>query len=385
MNQSRMNDTIIKKFASIANEGFQLASSGPTLLPGEEMYFTDPSLFPEFHPEILWAIDPLIIFINFMIMLTIQRTKRLHITANYFVFAMASCDLFVGCVLLPFLAISPESPPVAALVMFTLLLSLGFSCSCTYDRLIAVLHAAKYNKLIGKKKALWLISFVCILSVILTLIPQLWDGEDQFRSSKRHKNYITSIVALVITCTCCEAISYVAIFVVARRHSRRMQQQRKESLKSNRSSRTSLMSQRSSLSNHKSVQVLLENIRLAKAFMLVALTLFLFWFPLGYINIVDDIMGRPDLMPKWLQEISFYSTFFSCLIHPILYGLFQTKLRKAMLGLMPNWMWCRSGEVILDGTSNRSSSSNKEDDQPMRNLKSVVTGNKMKTIEDTKN
>ena len=284
-----------------------------------------PVSFPEFFPEILWTIVPLIVIVNGVVMITIARIRQLRVTANYFVFSMASCDFFVGSVLLPTLLIRPESPAVGALVMFTLMASLGLSCACTYDRYLAVIWALRYQELMPKKKAVYLIGAICLLAAVLAALPQIWIQQAHFKFSLEHRIYIGCIVGIIMIATGTEGVVYLIIFRIARRHAKDMSKMRRK--------RTQLCGRQTG--DRCKMQVLIESLCFAKSFMLVSLTMFLFWLPVGYINIVDDVMGRPDLMPIWIQEISFYSTFFSSLIHPILYGLFQKKLRSSILLLIP--------------------------------------------------
>ena len=293
-----------------------------------------PAGFPKFHPEILWCMVPLISVINSAVIITILRFPKLRITANYFVFAMACCDLFTGCILLPFLLTKESSHAIGGLVVFTLVTSLGFSCMCTYDRFVAVIWSLRYRELMPKKKAVTLIACVCFGSTLLAIIPQGWVHNVQYKQLKAHRAYIGCIVSLILTATVAEIFVYIVILKIAKGHATQMRALAKKAAHFSQRVSSRCAGDKKNCHNN-NLKDMVNTIRLCKSFMLVSITFFLFWFPVGYINIVDDVMMRPDLMPMWLHQLSFYSTFISCLVHPMLYGMFQKQLRRAMCSFRP--------------------------------------------------
>ena len=284
------------------------------------------SAVPEFYEEILWTLMPLIIILNFMVAFTIIRTPRLQITANYFVVAKACCDLFVGIVFLPILVSKRFPIATGALTTLTFLTSLGFNCACTYDRFVAVVQALRYHELMTKRKALFIIGFIFSLAIVVTFIPLLWLNKPNFLKMPKMKVYIGCVTLTIVVATFCQMGIYACLFYIATKHSSEMRRIQRNYPKKE-DHRPNTVS--------KNLHNLLDNMRLVKSFMLVNVTFFFFWLPLGYINIVSVIFNRDDLVPVQLKEMSFYSEFISSIIHPILYGWFQKKLRHSMLSFIP--------------------------------------------------
>ena len=294
-------------------------------------------LIPDFHAEILWTMMPFIVLMNFFVVLTIVRTPSLHIAANCFVVAMACCDLFAGLVNLPLFITKKDSREgqyliaIGALTMMTFMTSVGFNCACTYDRYLAVVHALRYQQLISKRKACLLIGIILLIALLITLIPFIWVDLKTYSIPASHftsmRTYVGFTSFLIVVATLSQMVVYVSLFMIARRHAKKMRLAQHL--------RPRALPEQNRVCIHKRLRMMMDNMRLVKSFMLVSVTFFFFWLPIGYINIVHDVLLKPKFVPVVLKEISFYSEFISCILHPILYGLFQKRLRKSLFWFLP--------------------------------------------------
>ena len=296
-------------------------SINASILSSDVMPIKPPMSIPDYSIKVMYILMPFIIITNFTIMITIVVTPKLHIAANYFVFSIACCDFFVGSVYTPIMLTIPFSPARGLLLMMFLLVSLNLNCACTYDRYLAVIRSLRYHELMSKRKATQLIIAIILTSVTMACLPLIWFRKPRFHECLVHKIYIGFISSFIVIATISQLTVYIIIFRIARQHAEHIRILRIMRLPQLENRKNSLQV---------GLRTLLSNMRMVKSFMLVMLTYFLFWLPVAYINLADDVFGKPHLVPYWLMQLSFYTLWISCIVHPVLYGFFQKSLRRSI-------------------------------------------------------
>ena len=280
-------------------------------------HFQGPSIIP----EIAWAMMPIIILLNLTIMAVILLTPKLHITGNYFVFAIAFCDFLTGCITIP-MQLNDWNPRVRTILdTLRLLISLGLDCACTYDRFCAIIWAYGYEEAAPRKKALVIMGVVGAVSFLIAALPIIWFQTVDDHILVVHRGYLALICGIVVLLTAIQLMFYAIIFGVGRNHL--MEMKLKKKLQEQFLEKTARY-------HPKYLRNLQENIKLAKCFLLVMLTYFISWLPVGYIKFKQDVLGHHNSLPDWIHEMSHYSEFAACILHPILYILFQKNMRNAI-------------------------------------------------------
>ena len=278
-----------------------------------------PQQFPKYHPEVIWSFLPFIILPNLTIIIAFIADSKLRLTANYFVCSLACGDFLVGAVLLPTVLIGPWNSS-GYVILFTYANTMMLTCACAHDRYVAIKDPLHYQNRLRMSKVYIILCVCWLVPILIAMIPAIWirGVEDQLLMENRIFIGVCSLSVLIAVIS--QIVAYCVIFRIARGQIKTIRKIPKIS--------TSSYSDKVKLS--RKIHNIMKELMFAKLFAAVAFTFLLFWIPICYINLVDNVFLRPDLMPMWVQEMSFYCMWFSSMINPFLYGLFQKAFRKSI-------------------------------------------------------
>ena len=279
---------------------------------------------PEIIPAVHWPMIPIIVLMNISVMVAILKNTKLHIPANYFVFAMAFFNLLTGGVEMPVL-LTNSTKTFIILHALKLFVSLGLNCACTYDRFSAIVSALRYNEEVAKMKALVMIGIICTLSFLVAVFPSVWlnnlDERVNIRVLSVHRVYIALTSGIFVAVTGLQMLMYAIILIVARKYASQLEVSRK----------TELLKKEFGDNRVNRHADLVANVKLTKCFILVSLSVFIFWLPAGYVNYMDYLTDPPLSASSMVRRVSLYSEFVPCMIHPLLYAMYQKNMRDAIM------------------------------------------------------
>ena len=303
-----------------------------------------PAAVPPYNPIVLYLFIPFIVIPNALIIIAFATNRALRDRSNYFVVSLALGDMIIGCIQIPVLN-NHLYLIYGHVIAFSTFNTLFLMCGCSYDRYVAIIHPLHYREIVQHWKVTAIIAFCWVFPLIWMALPKIWYDRENYQLLTVHRVYIGIFGFTFIILTILQLISYIHVFVVARKHYNSMKALAKLSNQVNNTGRRMTIKFRS----------LLRELRLAKMFALISFLFFFFWIPMGYINIVDDVFLKPELMPDWMFKTSFYSLFFSSMINPIMYGHFQQKFRHTIRSwfrpLFRHIPCCRGTRVnVADGT-----------------------------------
>ena len=287
-----------------------------------------PIQYPEFHTNVVWSFMPFILLPNAIVVIAFLTNQKLRITANFFVCALACGDFLVGAVLLPLILAGPGLSS-NYVILFTMSNTMMLTCACAYDRYIAITSPLHYRTRLTRSKVYIIISICWIVPMIIASLPKFWIRTKYDVLKECHRIFMACFIFCVVVPILAQIFVYSEIFMIARRHVRAIR--RVTGLPPQPRSNPTEKRRNSSIAHE-----FMQEVRFAKQFASVAFTFILFWIPICYINIVDNILLRPEFMPNWIVEISFYCMWFSSIFNPILYGMFQRKFRQTV----SSWFKC---------------------------------------------
>lgn len=265
-------------------------------------------------PLVLLAV--LIVIANLTVCALVCISSKMRTYTNGFVVSLAMSDILMGGVLLPTALALSNSPVLGYLCSVTLLSGVFNICAVTYDRYIAVMRPFRYQSIMRKRfRAIIVASWS--LALTISLLPLFWDSDTQ---KIIHKTYVF-----------CEEIICVLVphvFIFAGHY-----QVFKEVRKCVRRERKLTSTLRNSEQRRMSSEA-----KVAKVFIVIAVTFALSWLPVEYMTTVYEL-GRPDLIPTSLRIISLFTIGLGSLVNPVVYSFmkpdFRHAVRKILKGMSP--------------------------------------------------
>ncbi|XP_022789325.1 probable G-protein coupled receptor No9 [Stylophora pistillata] len=167
---------------------------------------------------------------NTPVIYVIVRCHRLQKAANWFILSLAFADLSVGIFLIPVssaCALWIKSCNFSVLgICFDLLLfvSIGNMCVMTADRYLFVVKPLTYQQnMTNRRVLLWMLA-AWIIPIINSLISLAWIFSDESVASVRAFRIYSTLQTISFNLLPCAAmlLIYGHIFIISRRHSRRI-------------------------------------------------------------------------------------------------------------------------------------------------------------------
>ena len=258
---------------------------------------------------------------NGMILIAYIRTRRLQITTNFFLAAIAFSDFLAGLIGIPtYMACNATYGSVENLCethstffAFTSLCTISFIAVITADRYIAILQPLRYNVLMTKKRAKIIIIVVMVIAFILSVLPYFWVSKVQNPTAdKRRADIIYTICILVpiVTAFPLMVYAYSRIFLEIRRQHKLTQEH--ERLRGGENNTTE------------------REIRTVCIFAVMMVAYVFCWTPLAVIRVnlfISKSIGILPVTPRYiLQSLPFVTSF----INPCCYGLGKKDFRSSL-------------------------------------------------------
>lgn len=274
-----------------------------------------PNLVPtKIHKEVLYTFIPLIVLANAVIIIAYLANHKLRgIQANKYVIAYAAIDLLVGVVFIP-CVISQNELITGGMIMYSLLVSLLTLTGSTYDRYVAICKPLRYEGIQTDKivnRSIW----ICwILPMIVIALPHSWLREvPRDYLLLEHRIYLGVVVMSMMIILLVLIVAYIKILRIGVHH---------------------LHNQLHFRGHYNWSGRIRKEMKFARLFCSLSLTFIVFWFPTGYMSLVDNVFLRNDLMPpEWIRSVNFYWIFMSSLLNPLCYAIFHKSIRATIVAL----------------------------------------------------
>ena len=253
----------------------------------------------------------IVVAANVTICLLVVANKSLQTYTNGFLVSLAVSDILLGALLFPVFLTIPESATSGYIIVSVILLSgVTSHCCITFDRLIAIRHPFSYSYLIQKYFTKVLLT-AWVVAVVFSLIPLCWKADSRLLI---HKVYIfVEIVIFIFVPYMLMFVAYCLIFATLREHFKIVQEMTV------------------STSRREQAKRLSSEAKVAKVCLILIATFVLCWLPIIYMTSATAL-GRPDIVPVLLPNISIFTLGLSSLINPALYTFkkedFRTAVRK---------------------------------------------------------
>ncbi|EDO40739.1 predicted protein [Nematostella vectensis] len=254
-----------------------------------------------------------IVILNIAVCVFVCINKALRTHTNGFIVSLAISDVLVGGILFPLYMCNPTAEATGYLVSVILLSGVANLLAVTYDRYIAIVTPLGYLYKISKYfKRIVFTSWA--LPIAYSLLPLIWRTNIY---SKEHKVYLLILQLFgVVVPFLLIVFAYCRIFYTVRK-----------SLKLRK--RLPLTTMNNTRGEQRRVST---DARVAKVFAVVSVTFLLSWLPVIYIT-TADLIGRPDLIPLVLADISFFTIALSSLLDPLVYSFLKPDFRRAILAI----------------------------------------------------
>lgn len=259
---------------------------------------------------IITILSVIVVAANVTICLLVVANKSLQTYTNGFLVSLAVSDILLGAVLFPVFLTIPESATSGYIVSVILLSGVTNHCCITFDRLIAIRYPFSYSYLIQKYFTKVLLT-AWVVAVVFSLIPLCWKADSRLLI---HKVYIfVEIVIFIFVPYMLMFVAYCLIFATLREHFKIVQEMTV------------------STSRREQAKRLSSEAKVAKVCLILIATFVLCWLPIIYMTSATAL-GRPDIVPVLLPNISIFTLGLSSLINPALYTFkkedFRTAVRK---------------------------------------------------------
>ncbi|XP_066932962.1 melanocyte-stimulating hormone receptor-like [Clytia hemisphaerica] len=283
--------------------------------------FNQPVEIDQWTQYILWPVAVFIAFETILLLSVIYRSKKLRTPSNILVFSLLVSDFFNGSVLLPMiLVLGLVHPFINPAIMFVLSSSFLNVMACSLDRFLGVRFALSYQNFVTNHRLKLALVVIWLSSTILCTLPKIM-GPRYENTFHFRRIYISAIIISIILMIVVVICIYVYIFMEITRQ-----------LKFITGNHVENITDKQPRNGHR--KNLKENFRSAATILSLTLNFFVCWFPLIYINLMADVVGRPDLVPSFLLDMSLHTIFLSSLMNPLLYGYRQRTVRKTLRNLV---------------------------------------------------
>lgn len=238
--------------------------------------------------------------------------KELRTYTNFFVVSLAFSDALTGAVFLP-LYIFPHSSVTGYLIFFILIAGVMNLCAVTWERYVAIIEPFGYKEKLRKTQKKILVVIWSIPSLV-TLVPLAWKADAR---TIYHKYFnVLTLLILVIIPYVFIVVAYVRIWLRLRSHAAQMRK------RANMTSEQQEGARRASLEG-----------KTVKVFLVVVSVFLVSWLPVIYMTTVSMVIGRPDLIPPLLSDLSLFTIAGSSMINPILYALMKNDFKTRLVGI----------------------------------------------------
>ena len=280
-----------------------------------------------------FLIVPLIVTGNSLVLVAIAKFEQLKTLPNIFVASMASSDLLVGLLTIPvyvgLLYINPELShsrwPCTwgfVSVVFPVSVSLLSLLAVSADRYIYIMKPLHYSEMMTTRKALIIIMFIWIYSLILSLLPAMgwtkWNNSTKICKLSEVFPFAYSLfmVLQLLVILLAVAILYFKIIREAHRQCRRIFVQ-------------------TSASTNKTINKDSSGIRLAKMFLLVIGLFYIWWMPYFLLTGARLMITPPEpIQLSIASQTTMFMAFCNSFMNPFVYAAKNTQFRNAFKVLL---------------------------------------------------
>ena len=255
---------------------------------------------------------------NGMVCLVFFIDKKLRKRqANIMVFSQACADLTNGILFVPahtvetYLGKSIVAPYVIGYILFVSLFINLFILAL--DRYLALMKPLIHHIIMDVNRTVKVVLSLWILPMFLTLIPLFWESKLDHIKKLSHRIYLGTMWLIMFVLCLSMIIMYLFLYGSARRT---IQQ------------RTIIIA---SLNQHKDKKIkkVRKELRVTHLFGLLLVFFILAYLPILYMNLMD-ILGKAELIPPVLQDLSLYSLVLNSFVNPILCILLKKDYQKVV-------------------------------------------------------
>ena len=177
-------------------------------------------------------IDLLIFLANGLLAYLIIRSPRLHHSANWFILSLAVSDFFSGVFVIPScmmcnLWLSCDNGVRLIFLDLVIYVSIANVCVMSLDRLAAVEFPMRYQSMVVPRVKVWII-FSWVVPTVLSVVPFCWMFAEAGSAIVKVNKVFRAVQLFVFELLPCAIMIVVhgRIFLIRRKHSRQIQQQR---------------------------------------------------------------------------------------------------------------------------------------------------------------
>lgn len=272
---------------------------------------------------VLWSAA---IIVNGLVCLLVFRYKTMRNYTNGFVVSLAVSDILAGIVILTQYLIGFHNRILINIAYAVVMLS-GITnlCAVTYDRYIAVTQPLRYLTIM-QKNCRGLIVGVWLVSIVVAMLPLLWQG--QSRDASVHRIYVMAVQIVFI------GLPFILIIVS---HCKIYYHAKKCSKLARQLSTIHVIS-----TKRNTLKRTASEFKVARVFALVSVLFLLSWFPVFFYT-TAALFNRAYLVPKKLTDLSPITLALGSLGNPLVYSLIKPDFRKALRRLLETHQ-SRTGE-----------------------------------------
>lgn len=277
-------------------------------------------------------------FGNMLIIVAVCSFRQLRTITNYFIISLATADLLLTILVLPFNAIFTITGHWAfgfffcdvyiSVDILACTASILNLCVIAVDRYWAITSPFTYYQRVTATSAFFSITSVWVVSFLISVLPVLLNiHEDEFlKSTNWYDNesfcvfavnpvfaVISSLVSFYIP-ACVICFVYFRIFQVARRQARQI------------ASQTNALQ-----NNHKRKSSMVRERKAAKTLGVIMGVFIACWLPFFTVNIVDPLCGR--CIPPVVFNVCVWLGYFNSCANPLIYAQ-NVSFRNAFKGLL---------------------------------------------------
>lgn len=272
----------------------------------------------------LGILSMLVLIANVFVLYLVFTNRNMRTPTNSFVVSLAISDICTGLVIF-FQYLIGFQNNVIINVVYAVVLICGAAnlTAVTADRYVAVTMPFSYHGLMTKYSKS-IIAMTWFISVIIALLPLCWLGNI---SASYHKIYILLVVFLCIILPFLFILfANIKIFTIVRKCINKEQETLMRVAKNDNKERD-----RKARSN--SMRYIFIEAKVAKVFVVAAITFVVTWFPVLYYSITAGL-GYYDAIPNILIKISPFGIILGSLANPIIYSFMKPDFKNAIKTLI---------------------------------------------------
>ena len=284
---------------------------------------------------------------NLLILLSIYLNKSLRNKTAIFIANLAIADFINGSIAMPFILMCTVTNywPLsstwcsfqAALSIMLCAVSIGTLGSIAYERYAAIVHPLRYHDQVTKSKIGFLISWIWVQAVVLSICPLLGWSEYMYlhydylctANWGLDVSYTFSVIGFYFTAPLSVmGYCYARIFIVARRHSRQIATLTISSRQDNNpdGAGDENKNQRRSVFNTKSLEQFKKDAKSAFMLLIVMALFVVCWTPHGFTMFWAAI--DKDDFPDITYTITTWLAMSNSMFNPLIYGFLNRQYRN---------------------------------------------------------